>query len=1544
MAAAASRGYQAAAFSVNTVAGYTSILSVDSVQSLKPQQRPMLTVRVGSSTVLALADSGSKVTAMSESAFLKITQELSRQGVMLKQFAVDPVNIVSASNHTMKIDRAYYAPFSIEGIDKPWRMFVLPNLSCQLILGQDFLSNYGASIDCRSHKISWSQRFRRPCAIDQCYMPSFVTPNKFQALSELSAFDCEPHPIHCKPHTPSPKRSRVRSQGHAVQSNPSDLLLHALNATKIPLSPNPKDTPGAAYLSPDQTIELSSLSSSLHKLMLHNRDGSHVRLSPGKRVGIVDGRGPLVTINPSVVVTNGLSNVYVDKNSRAYTYVQLTNIDLECVAIPRLDFVSSIEFLDPGTSLHEISVVDALCKSSTPSKITAEKEKYLREKITISSPTEFANSYMQLALEFHDIFASHSNDIGHTDLVTHHIHMKDPNQAPIYRKQFPIPWEHQQFISEKVTEMLQQGVIEESLSPYNSPIFAVKKPHGGGLRLVIDMRKINQASHCTSFRVRCVQECIDEVSKHKSQVFSTLDISSAFYHISLHKNSRPYTAFTVPGKGSFHFARLPMGLHSSPAALSRVTNHVIKDIKEAIAYLDDLIIHSRDHVQHLRLLRKLFERLRRYGLRLQPKKCELGAREVTYLGYTISADGVKAGAEKTQAIAEFPVPRTSKQIRQFCGLANYFRHMIPKFSLHSAQLTKLLTRKENWRSGNLPEESLKSFHHLRSELAKAPLLQFPDPNKVFSVYTDASLGTPKTPGGLGAVLCQHDENGYPRPVAYASRTLKDNEKSYSAFLLEMSAIVFAITHWHTYLYGRFFRVFCDHKPIEKLGLVHKRTINRLQELMLDYNFELQYNPGSQNCPADALSRNPISALGADVDIPSAQKEDNFCQEMLRYLEHKILPSDNASANFIIRHAPSCHVTENGTLVYCVRRERFRPRQVIVVPASYRIPLVQAAHASRFSGHQGVFKTLNRLLITYWWPGMQADVSNFIRECHNCQLTKNPGGRKQTFPLQPLPIPDSFNSRIHIDTVGKMKATSSPWLLVITCAFSKYVVPIPLEKRDAETQARALFDFWISRFGCPQLIIHDGDPAYCGELFQKLCKLLGTSTVQISSYHSQANGGVEIYNKVFQNILRSVLPSPTTPYEDFLPAVSLAYNTSVNKATNTSPFFLLHGCDPRLPQFDAASISPYVEDHPSDRFKELQLARRVAQENMDKAAETNKLFYDKHAKEIYFSLGEICLLHFPRSVCTTGNPRFYKPWRPVVVTRIIARTTYEVRNLYRRDKKAFYVVHANRLKKYFPLSFEKGETVPARADDVHARACRSGPGASPVTRSTHVRNPDRPGSPLYWDFSLPMHHGRQPRRCHGSGVGAASSGAAAATSGSAAAAETGSPAPAVPPARTSSSSSATPPAASPAATPPPAPSGRPSTAEAPSEGGPAGESRDGPAPGAPVGHRDPPQPSAVRQTQPVSTRKRLSSSLVGFAEGIFGPVNDPRNLTVPVAGNDHERHDPARRPSVGNRHPAVAAGTAARPAAPAGAARQTRSSGPVSDLPLPRRPPEYKKKK
>jgi hypothetical protein len=142
---------------------------------------------------------------------------------------------------------------------------------------------------------------------------------------------------------------------------------------------------------------------------------------------------------------------------------------------------------------------------------------------------------------------------------------------------------------------------------------------------------------------------------------------------------------------------------------------------------------------------------------------------------------------------------------------------------------------------------------------------------------DASTGTDRIEGGIGAILCQIDKSGKFHAISYASKQLIKPEKNYSPFLLEMDAVVWAMEYYQEHLRGRRFILYTDHKPLETLGTLHTKTMNRLQLAMIDFDFEIRYKKGSE-MPADFLSRsfteiNAISAL--DVDWVHEQEKDNL---------------------------------------------------------------------------------------------------------------------------------------------------------------------------------------------------------------------------------------------------------------------------------------------------------------------------------------------------------------------------------------------------------------------------------------------------------------------------------------------------------------------------------------------------------------------------------------------------------------------------------------------------------------------------------------------
>jgi hypothetical protein len=181
-----------------------------------------------------------------------------------------------------------------------------------------------------------------------------------------------------------------------------------------------------------------------------------------------------------------------------------------------------------------------------------------------------------------------------------------------------------------------------------------------------------------------------------------------------------------------------------------------------------------------------------------------------------------------------------KKIREFVGICNYFRFLVHSFSRRAATLLKLTTATVEWKEGPLPPEALAAFQDLRKALISEPIVGHPARDKRFILQTDGALGNTSNSGGLGAVVMQEGDDGNDRFIANALHQLKGYEKNYLAFLLEMQAAVFGIEHFDVYLRAKQFTLFIDHKPTEKLGTVHKHTLNHLQVLMIEYNFTMQY--------------------------------------------------------------------------------------------------------------------------------------------------------------------------------------------------------------------------------------------------------------------------------------------------------------------------------------------------------------------------------------------------------------------------------------------------------------------------------------------------------------------------------------------------------------------------------------------------------------------------------------------------------------------------------------------------------------------------------
>lgn len=455
-----------------------------------------------------------------------------------------------------------------------------------------------------------------------------------------------------------------------------------------------------------------------------------------------------------------------------------------------------------------------------------------------------------LVTRYGDIFRAPSDKLAYTNVVKHRVPTTD--EMPIHTKQYRFPAIHKEEINKQIKDLLDNEVIQPSVSPYNSPLWIVpKKPDSKGnkrWRMVIDYRQLNEKTIGDAYPLPNIVEILDQLGSAK--YFSVFDLASGFHQIPMHESDAPKTAFSTP-HGHYEFNRMPFGLKNAPATFQRLMDQVLTGLQgnELFVYLDDIVIYARSLREHEIKFNKLADRLRKANLKLQPDKCEFLRREVTYLGHIISEDGVKPDPKKIRSVQDFPRPRNTKNIKQFLGLAGYYRRFIPNFSKTARPLTELLKKDTPFTWADTQEQA---FSHLRDALISEPVLQYPDLTKPFVVTTDAS------DYAVGGILSQ-GTIGKDRPIAYTSRLLNAAERNYSTIEKELLAIVYSVNHFRSYLYGHKFTLVTDHKPLVWLHSVKDPTsrLVRWRLKLAEYNYEVIYKAGKTNVNADALSRNPV---------------------------------------------------------------------------------------------------------------------------------------------------------------------------------------------------------------------------------------------------------------------------------------------------------------------------------------------------------------------------------------------------------------------------------------------------------------------------------------------------------------------------------------------------------------------------------------------------------------------------------------------------------------------------------------------------------------
>ena len=459
-----------------------------------------------------------------------------------------------------------------------------------------------------------------------------------------------------------------------------------------------------------------------------------------------------------------------------------------------------------------------------------------------------------LLSEYQDVFAATKTELGRTHLVEHEI--DTGTTRPIKQRTRRVPLHKQDAEGKLVSEMLEQNVIRPSNSPWASPVVLVEKKDGS-VRYCVDYRQLNLATVKDSHPLPRIDESLDALGG--SHWFSTLDLQSGYWQVGMKEEHKAKTAFTSRS-GLFEFNVLPFGLCNAPATFQRLMERVLKGLqwKEALLYLDDIIVHGATFEASIDNLRQVFARLRKANLKLKPKKCELFQKQVSFLGHVVTGDGVLADPTKVDKIRGWTPPKDLRELRGFLGLASYYRKFIRDFALIAEPLHALM-RKDAIFAWS--EQCQTAFEELKERLCSSPILAYPCREGLFVLDTDAS------DYGIGAVLSQV-QDGEEKVIAYASRALSKPERNYCVTRRELLAIVHFTGYFRHYLYGTHFKVRTDHGSLRWLYNFKEPEgqVARWIERLNTFDFEIEHRPGRKHENADALSRHPCVQCGRPDEL------------------------------------------------------------------------------------------------------------------------------------------------------------------------------------------------------------------------------------------------------------------------------------------------------------------------------------------------------------------------------------------------------------------------------------------------------------------------------------------------------------------------------------------------------------------------------------------------------------------------------------------------------------------------------------------------------
>ena len=719
--------------------------------------------------------------------------------------------------------------------------------------------------------------------------------------------------------------------------------------------------------------------------------------------------------------------------------------------------------------------------------------------------------------------------------------------TPIYCKARPVPVKMRNMVLQELNRLENEGTISKvKESAWSSPCVNVLKSNNT-VRVCGDYSStLNKNLLVKKYPLPTFEEILGRVGN--ARYFSRIDLQNAFLQIPLEESSKDYTVINTLN-GLYRYNYVPFGVCNSPSIFQAFISKVLCDIDKIVVYQDDILVLTATLDEHLTLLDVVLEKLMKAGLKLNRKKCEFFAKQITYLGHVFDEHGVRPNPEKVRAILDAPEPQNLTQLKSFIGICTFYSRFLANFSSYMEPLYRLLKKgvKFEWK-----EEQRESFNNFKKLFKNNRVLKLFAPDKPIVIETDASSV------GIGAVLMQCTDNIW-HPVTFASRTLNRSEINYSQIEKEALGVIYACEKFRQYVLGSEFVLRNDHLPLRKLfasdNNVPMHCSARLQRWALrlsQFKYKFEYIKGKDNLNSDFLSRFPLTDTIAEEepyelifmmtevdkiityeDIADSTSKDPVLKELKQYIKSGFPNKLPDTVKEFKQFKADLSILKN-----CIM---YRNR--VLIPSALRKKVLELFHRD----HPGIvaMKSLIRALV--WYPGIDKDTSDLVSSCQVCQEHASRPSQNQF--LQ-WPSTTRAWSRIHIDHFFFEEKI----FFVAIDSFSKYIECEIVSSTSTDATIDLLRGIF-ARNGLPDTLVSDNFAGFVSDDFENFLTANGVEHITIAPYTPASNGQGERAVGVIKNLLKK---NKEGSIRKRLHNSLLYYRTSPQSATGVSPCMALNG--------------------------------------------------------------------------------------------------------------------------------------------------------------------------------------------------------------------------------------------------------------------------------------------------------------------------------------------------------------------------------------------------